>query len=42
MKKTLIEELERIHSITYANRINEDDGFLDKILKRLVNDHFTW
>ena len=34
MKKTLIEELERIHSITYANRINEEEGFLDKILKR--------
>jgi murein DD-endopeptidase MepM/ murein hydrolase activator NlpD len=33
MKKTLTEELERIHTITYGKKVIEEQGFLDKILK---------
>ena len=32
MKKTLVEELERIHSITYGKKIIQEQGLLDKIL----------
>lgn len=37
MKKTLREELERIHSLTYGNQINEQEkqGFLDKIINKV-------
>lgn len=35
MKKTLTEELERIHSLTYGKNITEADGFLDRLLKRI-------
>lgn len=33
MKRTLTEELKRIHSITYGDHIVEQEGFIDKILK---------
>lgn len=32
MKKTLIEELERIHSITYGKKVILEDSFVDKLL----------
>lgn len=32
MKKTLREELERIHTLTYGKKIIEEQGFLDKLL----------
>lgn len=35
MKKTLTEELVRIHSLTYGKNITEADGFLDRLLKRI-------
>ncbi len=37
MKKTLIEELERIHSITYGKEIVLEDNFLDKIINSSSN-----
>lgn len=33
MKRTLTEELKRIHSITYGQKLTEQEGFIDKILK---------
>lgn len=33
MKRTLSEELERIHTITYGKKVIEEQGFLDKLLK---------
>jgi len=33
MKRSLTEELERIHTITYGKQVIEQEGFLDKILK---------
>lgn len=33
MKKTLSEELERIHTLTYGKRVIEEQGLLDRILK---------
>lgn len=33
MKRSLTEELERIHTITYGRKVIEEQGFLDKILK---------
>lgn len=33
MKKSLTEELERIHTLTYGKKVLEEQGFLDKILK---------
>jgi len=35
MKKSLREELERIHTITYGKRLINEDGFLDRITKTL-------
>lgn len=35
MKRSLTEELERIHTITYGKRVIEEQGFLDKLLKRV-------
>jgi hypothetical protein len=35
MKRTLREDLERIHSITYGNKILQEQGFLDDILKKV-------
>jgi hypothetical protein len=35
MKKSLIEELERIHSLTYGKKIISEEGFLDTLAKRL-------
>jgi peptidoglycan hydrolase-like protein with peptidoglycan-binding domain len=34
MKKTLAEELERIHSITYGKQLMEQEDFLDKLLAK--------
>jgi len=33
MKRSLTEELERIHTITYGKKVIEEQGFLDRILK---------
>jgi len=33
MKRSLTEELERIHTITYGKQVTEQEGFLDRILK---------
>lgn len=33
MKKSLTEELERIHTLTYGKKVIEEQGFLDKLLK---------
>lgn len=33
MKKTLTEELERIHTLTYGKKVIEEQGFLDRLLK---------
>jgi len=33
MKRSLTEELERIHTITYGKKVIEEQGFLDKLLK---------
>jgi len=35
MKKTLLEEIQRIHSITYGQKILSEQGFLDKISQGL-------
>ena len=35
MKKSLIEELERIHTLTYGKKIISEEGFLDTLTKRL-------
>ena len=35
MKRTLREDLERIHSITYGNKLLQEQGFLDDILKKV-------
>lgn len=35
MKRTLREDLERIHSITYGNKMLQEQGFLDNILKKV-------
>ncbi len=35
MKKSLIEELERIHTLTYGKKIISEEGFLDTLAKRL-------
>jgi murein DD-endopeptidase MepM/ murein hydrolase activator NlpD len=42
MKRSLKEELERIHGLTYKNLISEDDGFLDRLLSKIgVKDNKT-
>jgi hypothetical protein len=33
MKRTLSEELERIHTITYGKKVIEEQGFVDKLLR---------
>jgi murein DD-endopeptidase MepM/ murein hydrolase activator NlpD len=35
MKRTLSEELERIHSITYGKEVINEEGFLDKLLQKV-------
>jgi hypothetical protein len=35
MKRTLREDLERIHSITYGDKILQEQGFLDNLLKKV-------
>ena len=35
MKRTLSEELQRIHSITYGKKVIKEEGFLDKLLQKV-------
>ena len=35
MKKTLREELERIHTLTYGKKVIEEQGFLDNLLTKV-------